>query len=162
MPAAPSSVQDVQRSVLNDSTISTFGAICGAEPTLEGECGECADGTTSVQGIIAVVGDVSWSLSLAFPPETAEAIAQKFAGFEIPYESADMADVIGELANVMAGDVVARLDRKGLKVKMSLPNVARGESLHLNQPGASQTLKLRFKLPQGPMIVGMAVAKGGK
>jgi chemotaxis protein CheX len=147
--------------VLKDSTIGTFSAICGAKPTFEGNTGMDPD-RGGVRGIIAVVGDLSWSVSLAFPPETAQAIALKFSGFDIPYDSDDMNDVIGELANVMAGDVVARLDSAGVKVKMSLPTVARGTDLELHQPGSITSVKMRFGLPQGPLFVGLAIAKGSE
>jgi chemotaxis protein CheX len=154
-------VQRTSTDVLMDATRFTFKAICGSDPVVEeGAVEEPEAG--SVQGIIAVVGDLSWSLSLAFSPKTAEAIAHKFSGFTIAYESADMNDVIGELANVMAGDVVARLDRLGHKVKMSLPTVARGRGLHMIHPGAEALSRFCLRLPQGQAWVGLATAKGNK
>lgn len=144
--------------VLRDSTISTFGAFCGSEPSYDGS-DHIPDEAASVQGIIAMVGDLSWSVTLGFPPETATALALKFAGFEIPFESEDMTDVVGELANVLAGDLVARLDALGVSAKMSLPSVARGRSFSMVQPGASSAAQLRFTLPQGPMWIGLAVGK---
>lgn len=153
-----STCQSKHAEVLAESTRSTLGAICGAEPVLE-QASVTEPAAESVQGIIAMVGDLSWSMSLAFPPETAVPLARKFSGFDIDYDSADMNDVIGELANVMAGDVVARLDRRGCKVKMSLPTVARGTDLHVLQPGAVSMLRMQFRLPQGPAWVALAVAK---
>jgi CheY-specific phosphatase CheX len=144
--------------VLKDSTLHTFGAICGSEPVLRGPDSP-DDHNGGVCGIVSMLGDVSLSLSLSFPPDTAEQIAVKFSGFDIPYDSDDMNDVIGELANTMAGDVVARLDRRGVKVKMSLPTVARGARLEIGQPGASDNLRIQFDLPQGPMVVGLAVGR---
>jgi chemotaxis protein CheX len=147
--------------LLRDSTILTFRTICGGEPEYQGTV-EASEDPIGVQGIIAVVGDLNWSVSLAFPPATAEALALQFAGFEIPYDSPDMNDVIGEIANVLAGDVVARLDSQGHSVKMSLPTVARGEDLHVYQPGAVINSCLQFHLPQGSMCVALAIAKASK
>jgi CheY-specific phosphatase CheX len=113
-------------------------------------------------GIIAVIGDVSWSLSLAFSSETAVRIAKKFAGFEIEYDSADMADVVGELANVLAGDVVARLDELGIKAALSLPTVARVSDLKLSEPGAVESLRLKYSTSEGTFLVGLAVGKSIK
>jgi chemotaxis protein CheX len=152
-----STIERKHAEVLMESTRFTFGSICGAQPVLEGDATVQPD--AGVQGIVAVVGDLSWSLSLSFPPATAEALARKFSGFDIAYDSPDMNDVIGELANVMAGDVVARLDRLGVKVKMSLPTVARGKDVHLAQPGAVSMLSIQAKLPQGPAWVGLAVGR---
>ena len=152
-------VQRTSADVLMDATRFTFKAICGSDPVVVDEAPEEPE-TSSVQGIIAVVGDLSWSLSLSFPPKTAEAIARKFSGFPIAYDSADMNDVIGELANVMAGDVVARLDRLGHKVKMSLPTVARGTGVHMIHPGAEALSRFCIRLPQGQAWVGLAMGKG--
>jgi chemotaxis protein CheX len=144
--------------VLRNSTCSTFGVFCGIEPTFEGTF-ESVDYASSVQGIIAVVGDLSWSVTIGFPPKTATDLAEKVAGFEIPFESDDMTDIIGELANVLAGDIVARLDGLGVDVKMSLPSVARGERFRMVHPGASSAARMMFRLPQGPMWLELAVAK---
>jgi len=109
---------------------ATLAAISGAEPVCRGEHEESMpfDG---VVGIMSFVGDVEWSLMLGFPRETAIALGPRFAGFEIEYESEDMADVVGELANVVSGDALARLDARGLKAEMSLPTVVRGSDMEL-------------------------------
>ena len=144
--------------VLKDSTISTFGAFCGSEPTFDGDF-ETADDGGSVQGIIAVVGDLSWSVTIGFPPETATTLAEKFSGFEIPFQSDDMTDVVGELANVLAGDIVAKLEGIGVRVQMSLPSVARGQHFSMAHPGSALAARMRFGLPQGTMWVELAVPK---
>ncbi|MDM7914999.1 MAG: chemotaxis protein CheX, partial [Candidatus Eisenbacteria bacterium] len=108
------SLSSPHRDALLKSVEATFGAICGESPVFAGESAEAAS-ASNVLGIIAVVGDLSWSVTLGFPQQTAEQLACKFAGFEIPFESSDMGDVVGELANVLAGDLVAQLDRNGVK-----------------------------------------------
>lgn len=150
-------LEDAHMKVLQDSAASTFGAFCGTEPQFLGAFDTIND-SGSVQGIIAVVGDLSWSVTIGFPPETATQLAEKVAGFEIPFDSEDMTDVIGELANVLAGDIVAMLDGLGHHVQMSLPSVARGEHFSMVHPGASTAARLTFKLPQGPMWLELAVA----
>jgi len=144
---------------LDKAVESTFGMILGESPTYCGDGEDTADISSGMVGIIAVVGDVSWSLSVGFSPESATKIAQQFAGFEFDYESDDMCDVIGELANVLAGDVVAALDELGIKVQMSLPSVARGSDLQLIQPGAVRSLRRKYSTSFGDIVVGLAVGK---
>ncbi len=143
---------------LKAAMASTFGAISGAEPVLLGESIESTPCEGAI-GIISVVGGVAWSLSLGFPRETAIALAQKFAGFEIEFESADMGDVVGELANVLAGDVVAQLDMMGVRVSMSLPTVARGSDINIMLPGALSSLRMCYSLPEGQFWLGLAVGR---
>lgn len=149
--AAPAHIE-----VLRASVRTTFSAICGDDPVF-GE--SCADSDPSgLIGIIAVIGDVSWSVSMGFPPATAEALASRFAGFDIPFDSPDMGDVIGELANVLAGDLVAKLEGIGIGVKMSLPTVARGREVETLQPGTVQAFRLGFTTPQGAGWIGLSIA----
>jgi CheY-specific phosphatase CheX len=142
--------------VLKASVKTTFGAICGSEPVFNEP--EVVADRSGVLGIIAVVGDLSWSLTLGFPPATAEALATQFAGFEIPFDSPDMGDVIGELANVLAGDLVAKLEGVGVGVKMSLPTVARGQDVDTVQGGSVTTYRMGFTTPQGRGWLGLAIA----
>jgi chemotaxis protein CheX len=147
--------------LIRESTMATFRTICGGEAEFIG-LRDMKQDPIGVQGIIAVVGDLSWSVSLAFPQKTAEALAPQFAGFEIAYDTPDMNDMIGEIANVLAGDVVARLDAQGHDVRMSLPTVARGQNLHVHQPGAVLNVCLFFHIPQGSMSVGLSIGKGAR
>src|SRR5207244_10134077 len=106
-----------------------------------------------VVGIISFMGGLSWSLMLGLPRETATALALAFAGFEIPFDSADMGDVVGELANVLAGGVSARLDTAGVAAQMSLPTVARGSDVELLLPGGLPSQRLPFASARGQFWV---------
>ncbi|MGH2356147.1 MAG: chemotaxis protein CheX, partial [Chloroflexota bacterium] len=102
------------------ATTATFGAIHGVAPTYlgEGQEGTPCDG---VIGIISFVGDHLWSVMLGVPRQSAPGFALSFAGLEVEFDSADMGDVVGELTNVLAGDISARLDAVGIRAEMSLP-----------------------------------------
>lgn len=133
---------------VEQTVMSTFEMICGEEPNRLGrsEDNSQCDGMT---GIISLVGDVSWSLLLCLPRETSVAMASKFAGFEIPFDSSDMGDVVGELANVLAGDAAARLEAQGIKVNLSLPTVARGKEIDFMLPAGIACTRLDFSSVEG-------------
>jgi len=97
----------------------------------EGEAPDDLSGNGAIVSIISLVGDVEWTLSLGLPRETAEALAEKFAGFPIPFDSTDMADVVGEILNVIAGAVKLRLDQHGVKTSLSLPAVLNGTDMSI-------------------------------
>jgi chemotaxis protein CheX len=136
---------------------AVFAAVNGAEPTCYAGLRTESPGQ-GVVGIIAIVGDVTWSMMLGFPRDSAAAFAQKFAGFEIPFESPDMGDVVGEMANVIAGDVVARLDAKGIRAEMSLPTVTRGNDVDLLVPEGVVSAHMRFACPDGGFWLKLAAA----
>jgi chemotaxis protein CheX len=117
--------------------------------------------TELVIAIISLVGQVEWSVFIGLPKDTACGVAAKFAGFEIPFESSDMGDAVGELANILAGDVKARLDAKGVKANISLPTVIRAQDIHVLLQRAAATVKTCYGSDLGPLWIGVTAGKGG-
>ena len=143
---------------VSDSVSSIFDRIFGVVPSYDGDddSRNIGDG---VVGIISFVGDASWILMLALPRDSAETLAEKFCGFEVDYSSPDMGDVIGELANVMAGDIVARMGQEGVKVAMSLPTVLRGQNVEPFMPKGLPDKKMHYTLLGKDIMIKIAVAK---
>lgn len=146
-------------SAVRESVAATFSSICGTAPELRDEVTEGP--ADCVIGTIGFVSDQPWALALVLPEAPALALAQKFAGFEIPFDSPDMGDVVGELANVLAGDVRARLESKKIKTQMSLPTVARGKGLELLEGQAQPRVHLVFRLPEGTFLCHLLGGKPG-
>jgi CheY-specific phosphatase CheX len=116
-------------SVLVERTVATsvdlFRKICGDVEFLDKDLTDFTHGM-KIDGIISFVGDLTWSLILVLPHDSAELIANKFAGLEISYDSEDMGDVVGELTNVLAGVLCGELETVGIRSQMSVPTVTRG------------------------------------
>lgn len=151
---------EVLTDVTRDSIISIFNTIFGSEPDFKGD-GNGKKTGDGVVGIISFMGDVSWIIMLALPKETAKAMASKFCGFEIDYDSPDMGDVVGELANVLAGDIVARMAKEDLKVAMSLPTIMRGQDVEPMLPRGLPSEMLHFDMAEGEFLLRVAGAKSG-
>ena len=138
----------------------TVAASCGMElHRLDDGGRQCFDGNGVLLAIISVVGDIDWTIFLGLPPKTAEALAVKFAGFEIPFDSDDMGDAMGELANIMAGRVKANLDTLGMDVDISLPSVLRGRSLEVLISHDSSTKRVLFDCDAGNFWTGVMLRK---
>jgi CheY-specific phosphatase CheX len=140
---------------------TSLASILGAPPTCTAS-DDCPGSGSGVLGIISFVGDVPWTFILLLPQPTAVALARRFAGFDIAYEGPDMPDVVGELANVIAGEVVARLERKGIKARMSLPSVLRGQDIELTSVHGGPWARFFYRCPQGEFTVALASAKGAR
>lgn len=143
---------DAPRQGVRDAVIATLTAACGVEPHYDGSDHETCP-CDGIAGIVSLVGDVDWSLMLTLPTDSAADLAQRFAGFEIEYDSEDMTDLVGEIANVIAGDVVARLEAVGVRTNLSLPMVVRGEHLNLMLPAGHPRLHMRFTSDCGPFYL---------
>jgi CheY-specific phosphatase CheX len=145
---------------VRDATVEFFRSTCGlkceelAQPNYESSGNE-------IMSTISFVGNPSWVFSLVLPADTAVIVAKKFAGFDIPLESPDMGDVVGEVVNVIAGGICARLDAKGIKAQMSLPTVARGANLSLLVPSGAATSRMGFTDANGTLWVQLVKDQGG-
>src|SRR5947207_8601304 len=97
---------------------NTFAAICGEKPSRSPN-GQPAWNGPCVAGIISFVGAIPWSLSLVLTQDTAPALARKFTGMEILFDTPDMGDVAAELVNILAGEVVAQLERRHIQAQIT-------------------------------------------
>lgn len=105
--------------------------------------------------VISVMGGVEWSVFLGLPKSTAVAIAEGFAGFPIPFDSEDMGDAVGELTNILAGNVKQILDKRGVSTEISLPSVFRAEGLHILKQRNSHSTRTCYNSSLGPLWTGV-------
>jgi len=80
--------------------------------------------THDVSGIIGVSGEMTGTIVLSMPSDTAESIVTLFTGMEMDADSDDFADAIGELINMISGNAKAEFQRKA--VSISCPSVVIG------------------------------------
>jgi chemotaxis protein CheX len=139
-----------------EATSQILTATCGAEIEPLSEQDIHASGE-SIVGVISLVGDVEWSLFFGLPSDTAVAACYQFAGFDIPFESADMGDAIGELTNMLAGQIKMNLDQKGLAADISLPSVIRSEDLTSLVQGQELAYSGHFSSDLGKFWTGISV-----
>lgn len=142
---------------VSESAMEMFNVACGVElKDIENETNLNSDGV--LIAIISIIGDVEWSIFLGLPKVTAEAVAEKFAGFAIPFDSEDMGDAVGELANILAGLVKSKLDSSGIKADISLPSVMRAENMEVLIQRESSTCKACFDSEIGKLWTGVVTS----
>lgn len=116
------------------------------------ECGTC----NGVISVISLVGAVEWALMFNLSETTAPRVAERFTGFPIPFASADMGDAMGELANLLAGEIKVELDRVGVKANISLPQVFRGSQIEVLQLDRVNPVVIIFETSLGPIFAAIA------
>lgn len=96
---------------------------------------------TDVSAIIGFSGGASGSVSLCFAKQVAVRVASKFAGQELSiFETELLADALGELTNMVAGQSKAKLPDANISV--SLPRVVLGDQHRVLESRASPVLVL--------------------
>ncbi len=145
--------------VVKQSVINTFTNISGEEPAyVEGNGND--DPLNGIIGNIAVFNtEHTLSLMLAIPKETALKLSEIFIGMEIPFESDDMGDLVGEVSNILAGEVAANIEQIGFRGQSSLPTATRGSDLRLFMPNKPPTKKMKFEGPNGEFWLNMALSE---
>jgi chemotaxis protein CheX len=139
------------------SVENTFASICGDTPDLVEQFKDLAP-LNGIIGNIAVFNPLhTLSIMLAVPKETAMAISVKFVGMEIPFESDDIGDLIGEISNILAGEVAANVETIGFRGQSSLPTATRGSDLRLFLPNKPPSARLRFKGEDGEFWLFLAL-----
>lgn len=144
--------------IVKESVINTFSSICGEPPVFDGYLTE----TEPLNGIIGTIAvfnpELTFSLMMAIPRQTAVNLSELFIGMELPFESEDMGDLIGELANILAGDVAANIEKVGFRGQSSLPTATRGSDLTLFMPNKPPSVKMKFSGNAGDFILNMALS----
>lgn len=145
--------------LVRESVINTFESICGEAPIYEGEM----DHSKPLNGIIGNIAvfnpDLTLSLMIAIPRETAVNLSEVFLGMELSFDSEDMGDLIGEIANILAGDVAANIEKVGFRGQSSLPTATKGSDLTLFMPNKPPSVKMSFNGPTGEFILNMALSQ---
>lgn len=127
----------------HNSVIETFNKLCGPPVAGESDISGCPR-RDKIVGLISFVGDLTSTLAIILPHDSAETLIEKFAGVEIPFLDSEMADAVGELINILAGVLSGNLEKRGLRTYMSLPTVARGEVFDLMVPHKLVSERLCF------------------
>lgn len=143
-------ISDVLMLAVQQATCETFTKISGQEAMCELTDYQKIEG---IFGSISFTGERVWTLMLGVPRDTATALGPVFAGFDAPFDSEDMGDMIGELTNVLAGVVIGELAKSKFHAQMAFPTVARGHESGLFLPKNHAELRLCFSSSVGKFWV---------
>jgi len=80
-----------------------------------------------ISGLIALTGEVKGLVAISMKSATAAKIADMLTGADKFDSEADVADAVGEIVNIIAGNVKKNLEDM-FKIIISLPKVVRGKA----------------------------------
>ncbi len=109
-----------------------------------------------VSGIIGMSGDVTGSVVLSFKMETADAVVALFCGERLERDSADFADAIGELVNMVCGGAKAMFNDKK-RVSISCPSVIVGSDHGVSLPSDIPCVLIPCTTDCGEFVIEVAI-----
>lgn len=112
--------------------------------------------TYDVSGIIGISGEVTGSVVLSLPKDTAERLVQLFTGTSLKAGTPDFADAIGELVNMISGNAKAGFPQKG-KNSISCPSVIVGPEHTVAMPKDTPCIVIPCTTDCGSMALEVAL-----
>ncbi|MDY0267680.1 chemotaxis protein CheX [Trichloromonas sp.] len=107
----------------------------------------------SVTGIVGMAGLYKGMLAIHAPATAAMAITGNFLGLEVDDVNDDVKDAMGELANMLAGSIKAKLSDNSKDIQLSIPSAVCGGSYSLDYQPQQGCSMVPFESTAGRFLV---------
>ncbi|WP_028585467.1 chemotaxis protein CheX [Desulfogranum mediterraneum] len=135
---------------LTESTLEIFtGMVMMEIEPLEETAAALGVLHNSITGMVGLAGTHKGLLAVHLPEAVALAVTGSFLGMEVAEINEDVQDAIGEIANMLGGDLKMILSDKGKDIQLSLPSTISGETYTFASSADIDHLVLPFKAPDG-------------
>jgi chemotaxis protein CheX len=107
-----------------------------------------------VTGIVGLVGpNSSGTLLLSFERDTILQMLENMFGEKFPTLNTEVLDAIGEITNIVCGDLKRRLSAHGFEIAMATPTVVHGTSLRIREKGTRESVSIPFSTSAGRFVI---------
>lgn len=128
-----------------DATLEIFSTMVMMEITArsaEGVVGRPLQ--SSITGMIGLAGSRKGFLAFHIPNDVAMAITGSFLGMEVDEINEDVMDAVGELANMLGGNVKSILAETGGNYELSLPTTISGAEYNFQSLSEGEIMIIPF------------------
>ena len=109
--------------------------------------------TGEITGVMEMSGDFSGSISISFTEKGILAIVSTMFGEEMTELNDEIKDAVGEIANMISGQVTNKLAEMGNTLKVSLARVEMGAGHDLAHLEKKPVIALPFKTADGKFTI---------
>lgn len=137
------------------SVVNVLSTMAGITPTIgKPTIKEDNNAPGVVTGLIDMAGkQTQGSLAISFSEPVALEIAEKMLGLNVSQIDAEIEDMVGEMANMMAGGAKAIYEEQGLDFDLTRPEVISGENHEVNHRVDGTTILLPFTTETGQFYI---------
>jgi chemotaxis protein CheX len=143
-----------------ESTIEIFSTMVMMDVSVDNEnvkdSGKLHD---TITGLIGLAGTHKGVLAIHIPHPVAMAITSNFLGMDVSEINADVEDAVGELANMLGGNVKTILTGNGRDIDLSLPSTISGSSYHFQSSKDVDKVVVQFGTANGSFLVELQLEK---
>ncbi len=135
---------------LIDATTEIFTGMVMMDISTAGEpMGELGPLKDTITGMVGLAGVHKGLVAVHFPYDVALAITSSFLGMEVSELNEDVQDAVGEIANMLGGNVKTLLSDRGKDIELSLPSTISGDEYNFSSQEQVEQVILPFKAPAG-------------
>jgi len=106
----------------------------------------------SITGMVGLAGECKGMVAIHLPRSVACAITTNFLGIEVAEITEDVQDAVGELANMLGGNIKTHLGG-GKSIQLSLPSTVSGDEYAFEVPEQARRLIVPFATDGGHFFV---------
>lgn len=137
-----------------ESAIEIFTGMVMMEVSVAGEpLLEMVPLKQSITGMVGLAGIHRGVLAVHFPKQVALDVTGSFLGMEVEEINADVQDAIGEIANMLGGNLKTILSDRGKDIQLSLPSTISGDEYSFTSHADVDQIILPFQAPAGVFYV---------
>jgi len=109
--------------------------------------------TSNICSMLGLGGDIRGMLAVHCPAAVAMAITSGFLGMDVDTLNEDVKDAIGEIANMIAGNLKIAFAGYGVKVELAIPTSVVGESYRVGGMLGAKRVAVPFGVDSGQFLV---------
>ncbi len=113
----------------------------------------------SISGVIGLAGKYKGVLAIHIPVSLACAITTNFLGMDVREINEDVEDAVGELANMLGGNVKTILAENGNDIALSLPTTISGKEYDFQTQKSVERILVQFAADNSEFIVELQLEK---
>ncbi len=113
----------------------------------------------SISGVIGLAGTHKGVLAIHIPYKVAMAITSSFLGMDVDEINEDVKDAVGELANMLGGNVKSILSESGRDISLSLPSTITGQHYDFQPTKEAERIIIPFRCDAGEFTIDFQLEK---
>ncbi len=107
-----------------------------------------------ISGYLEITGDLSGSAAISFSEESILGIVSAMFGEDMTEINEEINDAVGEISNMVAGQVTIKIAEMGKKIKVKFKEIKSGMGTSIEHiEGAKYVLALPFKTTKGKVVI---------
>lgn len=111
----------------------------------------------SISGIIGLAGKFKGLLGIHMPSQMALTVTTAFLGMDVEEIDEDVCDAIGELANMLGGNIKTALDPAGSNIQLSMPSAIYGDEYAIDCLTEAINVTVPFELDGVTFLVELQI-----